>query len=98
MGEELMEEKRIYQKAVYTFGDKAQMGVAMEECAELIQALSKFLRYGDASLSNLKEEMADVEIMLGQLKEICGDCDQWKEMKLKRLEVLVDKMEETDAK
>lgn len=44
----------------------------MEECAELIQAINKCLRYPDDGfkVSNLIEEIADVKIMLFQLQEI----------------------------
>lgn len=44
----------------------------MEECAELIQAISKMLRYGSTleTESALIEEIADVEIMIEQLKLI----------------------------
>lgn len=45
----------------------------MEECAELIKATNKMLRYADRPAepeyyANLVEEIADVEIMLYQLK------------------------------
>ena len=45
----------------------------MEECAELIKATNKMLRYADRPAepeyyANLIEEIADVEIMLYQLK------------------------------
>ena len=41
-----------------------QRMIAMEECAELIQAISKYERYGE---SNLSEEIADVLVMIIQL-------------------------------
>lgn len=48
-----------------------------EECAELIQATSKYMRYQETSyastvdwkyLQNVCEEIADVEVMLEQIK------------------------------
>lgn len=64
--------KRLYQKAIDTYGEDAQTVVAIEEMGELIQALTKTLRcQGDED--NLYEEIADVEIMLDQLK-IMHDC------------------------
>lgn len=56
--------------AIRTFGDKAQEGVAIEECSELIQAISHKHRGRE---HNIAEEIADVEIMLEQLK-IINDC------------------------
>ena len=49
-----------------------QLGVAQEECAELIQAISKVRRRGEcpATMNHLAEEIADVEIMCAQLTEI----------------------------
>lgn len=53
------------------YGKKAQTMIHMEECAELIQAISKMDRYGgDAEYENLVEEMADVLICLQQLQMI----------------------------
>ena len=42
----------------------------MEECAELIQAISKYRRYGDNQQS-VAEEIADVLIVIEQVKHIC---------------------------
>lgn len=74
--------------------------VCMEECGELIQAISKKVRYeyenksNDAkyfnSLQNLEEEIADVEICINYLKLLHDideqDIEEWKEKKLKRIE------------
>lgn len=57
------------------FGYEAQSNQLVEECAELIQAVSKYRRAAVKSedekliaLSNFVEEIADVEIMLEQIK------------------------------
>ena len=65
-----MTENEILITAIRTFGEKAQEGVAIEECAELIQAISHKHR---GRKNNIAEEIADVEIMLEQLK-IINDC------------------------
>lgn len=54
------------------YGREAQMGVAQEECAELIQAISKVRRKGatDDSRGHLAEEIADVLIMCAQLTKL----------------------------
>lgn len=56
------------------YGKEPQMGVAQEECAELIQAISKIRRKGETmeTLNNLIEEIADVSIMCAQLEELFG--------------------------
>mgnify|MGYP003442087879 CR=1 FL=1 len=65
-----MSETEILITAIRTFGEKAQEGVAIEECAELIQAISHKHRGRE---NNIAEEIADVEIMLEQLK-IINNC------------------------
>jgi len=45
-----------------------QLHIAQEELAELIQAISKYIRYGD--VEPLLEEYADVVIMMEQLQQI----------------------------
>ena len=54
------------------YGKEPQMGVTQEECAELIQAISKVRRKGETveTLDNLVEEIADVSIMCAQLEEL----------------------------
>ena len=56
------------------YGKEPQMGVAQEECAELIQAISKVRRKGETveTLNSLVEEIADVNIMCAQLEELFG--------------------------
>ena len=56
------------------YGKEPQMGVAQEECAELIQAISKIRRKGETveTRANLIEEIADVNIMCAQLEELFG--------------------------
>ena len=56
------------------YGKEPQMGVTQEECAELIQAISKVHRKGETveTLDNLVEEIADVSIMCAQLEELFG--------------------------
>ena len=65
-------------KVISTYGAKAQTVIHCEECAELIQAISKMhrIRLAEAddkdAYYNLVEEMADVLICIEQLKEIYG--------------------------
>lgn len=48
----------------------------MEECSELIQAISKRLRGKPGATDNLAEEMADVIICLYLLKEMYDITDE----------------------
>lgn len=69
-------------RSIARYGNDKQTTVCMEECAELIQAISKLKRYnpedptntvGRAELiENLYEEMADVCICFDLLVEIYG--------------------------
>ena len=63
-------EHEVINTAIKVYGDVAQENVAIEECAELIQAISHKHR---GRSNNIAEEIADVEIMLEQLK-IINNC------------------------
>ena len=58
------------QKALNRWGLEAQIGQAIEECAELIVALQKYVnRTPQAdSTERILDEIADVEMMLAQLR------------------------------
>lgn len=62
-----MKDYEIFTAAIRTYGETAQEQLATEECAELIQAISHKHR---GRAHNIAEEIADVEIMLEQLKII----------------------------
>lgn len=76
-------------------GKQSQLIVAMEEMAELIKELSKSIR-GQKNPVAISEEMADVEIMLEQLKVIFSnhaEVDRVRCAKLERLAIrLADDM------
>jgi hypothetical protein len=59
----------IYAKAVMKFGVKAQLNVALEELAELQKEICKHFR-GRDNRAEIIEEMADVYIMLEQMRII----------------------------
>lgn len=61
----------MYEEVIDYYGEEAQHRQAMEELAELIQAINKILRYPTAlSRNRLIEEIVDTEIMIQQLKEM----------------------------
>lgn len=72
-------------KAIKTFGGDMQKIVAMEELAELQQALSKDIRGKE---HNVEEEIADVTIMLMQLGVMYDkkEIEDWIDKKIDRLD------------
>lgn len=95
------EERAICREAVDTYGTEQQMVVAVEELSELQKELCKHLR-GDGNPRAMMEEIADVEIMLEQVKYMMsgddGRCrvgvdagiEAWKQCKLARLRERLD--------
>ena len=87
-----------YNAAIAKFGTEAQTRKAVEELTELSLALQRALS-GRADMNNIREEIADVEIMLGQMRILYNTplivtdftIDDWKEAKLSRLENLISK-------
>lgn len=84
-----MNKVELYKFAIERYGDEAQINQGIEEMAELIQVINKFRRNPcEETLKGIKEEIADVEIMLEQYKIIFGatlPVDRIKSNKLQRL-------------
>ena len=59
----------VVQRSIEHYGKDVQSTVCMEECAELIQAISKEKR-GNSDKDHLAEEIADVIICIEILKQI----------------------------
>lgn len=80
--------KSIIAKSIKHYGEEIQSTVCMEECAELIQAVSKAKR-GKPDKNNMAEEIADVLICIEILKQIYNipDCsiENWIERKQERM-------------
>ena len=87
----------IIKDSIKHYGVDAQSTVCMEECAELIQAISKEKR-GKHDYKHLAEEIADVLIcisMLQDMYEIDGsDIQLWIDLKQKRI---VDRMKQDES-
>ena len=77
-------------KVAHLNGEDLTLTIATEECAELIQAITKVKRYGFNGLyqSNLHEEVADVLICITELVALGYlDIDEvvsWQEFKVNR--------------
>lgn len=83
-----MIDKSIITKSIDYYGIETQSTVCMEECSELIQAISKEKR-GKHDLEHLAEEIADVEICIEMIKQMyCIDnsyVDIWIDKKQERI-------------
>lgn len=82
------ERRRIYMKALATWGDKEQMIVAVEELAECQKEICKILRGGE-NYPHLAEEIADATIMLEQVRLMFNINEQvceFMDAKVRRLE------------
>lgn len=89
-------EKEIFKKNIEANGEYIELQVLEEECAELIQAVSKGIRYGFTYdiLDNFIEECADVTIAMAQAIEILGVEDTQYEQKIEeKLDRLLKSLE-----
>ena len=84
-----MTDNQIYTTAIRTYGEYHQECLAMEECAELIQAINHKHRGREY---NIAEEIADVEIMLEQLKIINNCRDEVEKIHKQKIERLYHKV------
>jgi NTP pyrophosphatase (non-canonical NTP hydrolase) len=82
-----MTESQILQAAIIIFGERNQEEMAVEECAELITAIKHKHR---GRTHNIPEEIADVEIMLEQLKIINNCADEVSAIRKEKIERLCD--------
>lgn len=80
--------KSIYELAIAKYGESKQLIKAMEELAELQQAICRvFCERGDED--NIIEEIVDVEIMLEQIKMIFSISEEIiEEVKIQKVERL----------
>ena len=65
----------VLKKAICKYGKQAQLDVAVEEMAELTKEIIKSKR-GASNYSQIVEELADVYIMMTQIKLIYGIYDE----------------------
>lgn len=84
-------QEELFKKAIEKWGVVAQTEMLMEESIELALALRKYLRKKDSlSLLHVGEEIADVEIMISQIKlmnqGLSVEIEKCKLNKLERLE------------
>lgn len=93
MSTESLKEENLYQKAASLWGFDFQVRMMLEKMAELQVELLHVLRSKE-SIEAVMEELADVEIMLGQMKIIFPSIEAIKKKKLERLALrIVEKKE-----
>jgi len=84
--------KEIEGRAIRTYGEQPQVDVAIEEMSELTKAILKYRRAENKNKNEAEyleddiiEEIADVQIMLDQMRIIFGGTSSQEEYKLNRL-------------
>jgi len=66
-----MDHKLIFEAALKQWGEPLQFDMVVEECAELIHAINAYKR-GRATKAQVLDELADVQIMLNQMRVVFG--------------------------
>ena len=95
------ERRNIMTRAIQHFGETAQIDMAVEEMAELTKVICKVKRAQagaemGAAVENVVEEIADVQIMLDQLRLIFArSTDEVEEDKLRRLLARINSWKES---
>ena len=84
-----VERNKIYEALMKKFGSEAQLIVAIEELSELQKEICKYLRNKEQLylVKGLVEEIADVEIMLEQIKfllRLDWSIEEMKDQKIRR--------------
>ena len=85
------EKKKLYQKAIDTWGIEAQRNMAFEELGELITVLARDRR-GRATKEEILTELADATIMCEQMAIILGYDDYEKEIDKKLIRLRDEKL------
>lgn len=85
-----MNRTEILQKAIKKYGVNNQCDVCIEEMSELTKELLKLRRESTQAgfqkrRENIREETADVQIMIDQMKMIFGDTTEQENFKIERL-------------
>lgn len=84
-----MTEIEIMKSAIKCFGEEYQENLAIEECSELIQAINHKHR---GRKHNIAEEIADVEIVLEELKIINNCYAEVEEIRKSKIERLYNRV------
>lgn len=95
---EYINEAEVLQRALDTYGSVPQITMVFEEMSELQKELCKYLR-GKRSPASIAEEIADVEIMLEQMKMLFCCTDDVRNERRRKVERLKERMDgDSDGK
>ena len=89
---EYISETEVLQRALDTYGSAKQIAMVFEEMSELQKELCKYLR-GKYSPANIAEEIADVEIMLEQMKMLFCCTDDVRNERRRKVERLKERLD-----
>lgn len=89
---EYINETEVLQRALDTYGSVPQIMMVFEEMSELQKELCKYLR-GKYSPANIAEEIADVEIMLEQMKMLFCCTDDVRNERRRKVERLKERLD-----
>lgn len=91
MGERI-NETEVLQRALDTYGSLPQIVMVFEEMSELQKELCKYLR-GKYSPASIAEEIADVEIMIEQMKMLFCCTDDVHDVRRRKVERLKERLD-----
>jgi NTP pyrophosphatase (non-canonical NTP hydrolase) len=85
-----MDSNKLYEKVLDKWGKESQLLQTAEECNELSKAIIKFVN-GRGNTNRIEEEVADVEIMIEQMRTMVNVArvNGHKDFKLKKLEEMI---------
>lgn len=89
---EYISEAEVLQRALDTYGSTLQIAMVFEEMSELQKELCKYLR-GKCSPASIAEEIADVEIMLEQMKMLFCCTDDVRNERRRKVERLKERLD-----
>lgn len=86
-------QRTILQEVIDTYGQTSQEDIAIEEMSELIKAIIKNRRYHtEQTAANIREEIADVKIMITQLEMMWGNVSDIVDFKITREKCRLEKL------
>jgi methyl-accepting chemotaxis protein len=95
----MLSEEEIDRKALETWGLDLQIIITVEELSELQKALCKFLRHKEKEcttiLESISEEIADVEVMINQIKMAFQNHDFVAQKKVEKLQKVSERLSKT---
>lgn len=89
---EYINETEVLQRALDTYGSVLQIVMVFEEMSELQKELCKYLR-GRGSFEHIAEEIADVEIMIEQMKMLFCCADDVHKVRRRKVERLKERLD-----